>query len=290
MASHSINDCLPHDILFSIFRCLDPYQVFNIRGTCKDWKKIIDENRTFWQTLVVERELSLDVVEPLLELYDEKSGSTLKEVSLNFAGIGEHKVFNFEELVKTLDKSKATPLYLSLSYLGVIKSSIIKSHPNELLGRLSKMERYGSHSRHPGIWPFTSRVRLLGEPGTDKGGQRGRKSSPLQVFWSETPAFNNSYFNINIDHIASLNPGNLRPSFLSVPLSRPNPFRVESCVSIPFKNIKAPGIHDQRQYQRRTVSSSIPKSASFRNQIRQRGDLSRLDENSTNYQAANLPS
>jgi len=70
---------------------------------------------------VVERELSLDVVEPLLELYDEKSGSTLKEVSLNFAGIGEHKVFNFEELVKTLDKSKATPLYLSLSYLGAIQ-------------------------------------------------------------------------------------------------------------------------------------------------------------------------
>jgi len=80
----SINDSLPSELLFVAFKWLDGNRVFKIRVVCKQWLDIIDENRAFWQFLVLEKKGDLKWNESVLELFDGKSGSALKEVSLEF--------------------------------------------------------------------------------------------------------------------------------------------------------------------------------------------------------------
>lgn len=50
-------------------------------------------------------------IEPILDLYDEKSGSTLKEVSFDLAA-AEVEAFNPDSVIDILEKSKATLLHL----------------------------------------------------------------------------------------------------------------------------------------------------------------------------------
>jgi len=70
-------------------------QVFRLRVVCRHWKEIIDENKPFWQVLVIRRKESREWKwnQSILDLFDERSSSTLKEVSLRvFAG--EEAEFN----------------------------------------------------------------------------------------------------------------------------------------------------------------------------------------------------
>jgi len=111
ISSPSINDSLPSELLFVAFKWLDGNQVFRIRVVCKQWLKIIEKHRSFWQSLVLEREEDLEWNESALDVFDGKSGSTLKEVSLKVK-FGRNPKLN--QFMKTLLKSKETLLSFSL--------------------------------------------------------------------------------------------------------------------------------------------------------------------------------
>ena len=121
----SINDALAFEALFSIFKCLVSNQVSRLRVVCKSWKEIIDENRPFWQLLVTGRKESLEWNQSVLNLFDEKSSSTLKEVFLwlktreRVDFLIEEEGVDFSQLLSTLQKSKKTPQRLFLSRLNV---------------------------------------------------------------------------------------------------------------------------------------------------------------------------
>lgn len=51
----SINDALPSELVFLALTWLMADQVFKMRRVCKSWKEIIDEDRAFWQILIIER-------------------------------------------------------------------------------------------------------------------------------------------------------------------------------------------------------------------------------------------
>jgi len=103
MLTPSINDSLPSDLIFVAFKWLDGNQVFRIRLVCKQWLVIIDEKRAFGEVLVLEREEDLEWNESVLELFDGKSGSTLKKVSLEFKRV--RSSFTFDQIPTTLLRS-----------------------------------------------------------------------------------------------------------------------------------------------------------------------------------------
>lgn len=75
-----INDILLSETLLAIFKCLEIKEVVKVREVCKQWWKLVDENRTFWRILVLS-ERSLERIQSTVSHFDEKSGSTLEEVS-----------------------------------------------------------------------------------------------------------------------------------------------------------------------------------------------------------------
>lgn len=102
-------------------------QVVKLRLICKQWSQIIDENRSFWQIVEVPRG-TIEDSHSTLNLFDQRSPSTLKEISLNLlrknptfvASESEEELeerlgteqeqerTNFINLVTTLQKSSST--------------------------------------------------------------------------------------------------------------------------------------------------------------------------------------
>lgn len=76
-------ESLSPEILLDILSKLDSHQIVVTRRTCKKWLDAIDNNTTFWKTLVWIQKDDEESALPALEMFDEKSGSALKKVSIS---------------------------------------------------------------------------------------------------------------------------------------------------------------------------------------------------------------
>ena len=131
-----IKDVLPSETLLIIFKTLETKKVVKVREVCKLWSKLVDENRAFWKILLLP-ERKLEENESTVDQFDEKSGSTLEEISF----VLKHKDFqNLEQLVRLILKSKqvlnlvdikSTSLtYLGLQSLQTLSDSLLLKLPN----------------------------------------------------------------------------------------------------------------------------------------------------------------
>lgn len=147
MTSTSINDLIPSELLFRTFQFFDEYEFVKLREICKSWLEIIDENRSLWQVVNLAREeitqydeendihnvtgegKNPEWNEKVLKLFDDKSRSTLKEVSLKFEmyeldvdkGGYQNRANDwcFREFVQVLSKSRSTLRILSIEMSNV---------------------------------------------------------------------------------------------------------------------------------------------------------------------------
>ena len=97
----NINDILPSENLLAVFRRLDTREVVKIREVCKLWWELIDENRMFWRILELSLR-TLEETESTLIQFDEKSGSTLEELSFK---VKWEESRNFNSLAQSILKS-----------------------------------------------------------------------------------------------------------------------------------------------------------------------------------------
>jgi hypothetical protein len=69
---------LPTEILLPVFKYLNSKEMVQNMRVCKEWLEVVDENKSLFRRLVLDEEGDLSV----LELFDSKSDSQLKEVSM----------------------------------------------------------------------------------------------------------------------------------------------------------------------------------------------------------------
>jgi len=99
----SINDILPSEILVSAFKRLNSKQVVQVREVCKEWQKLVDENRMFWRILVLSIE-TFEGAQAVMDQFDEKSGSTMEGVELEINRL----IWQTQGLIHSLQNSRAS--------------------------------------------------------------------------------------------------------------------------------------------------------------------------------------
>lgn len=164
---------LSPEILLKIFLHLDSHQTVILRSVCKEFLEIIDNNKSLWRVLEwtqQEEESST----PALEMFDEKSGRTLKEVAI-FQTQGEPD----DRFIEVLDRSKNSLTDLSFK-IGFLTTGF----------RLKMMELASNchHLESLGLWcsqqdllsllPRTHLTRSSRQPYLGTG-----RSRNLQVLW-----------------------------------------------------------------------------------------------------------
>lgn len=102
-----INDSLPFDALLQVLELLGSKDMVRSRRSCKKWKEILDENQLFWREPDLPA-LSRFKTGTALKLFDAKSGSQLRKVSLNIKLLEDRPYFQIEPLVETLCRSSST--------------------------------------------------------------------------------------------------------------------------------------------------------------------------------------
>lgn len=108
-ATESRSFDLPSEILISIFTRLDCLELVQKKRVCRKYLEIVEENPSLWRSLDLLKE-EWNFKSPswkpwILNLFDQKSQSSLKEVSIivKFGQYGE-----VESFIKTLERSKQT--------------------------------------------------------------------------------------------------------------------------------------------------------------------------------------
>lgn len=76
-----------------------------VRVVCKLWLKLVDKNRIFWG-IVELQESSREDIEEAVNQFDEKSGSTLKEIRM--VTKKEEQNEDFSQIAKLIRKSHQT--------------------------------------------------------------------------------------------------------------------------------------------------------------------------------------
>lgn len=133
--------------------------------------EIIDEHKSFWRTLHLPEDSLRKWDHSILELFDRKSGSTLKDVDIGVEVGEEHQA----QIIRTLKKSKAHLKHLFLK----TKTSI---GLEDLLVYFSAVESL----RLPRLRD-ASKVRLRRRPNKRDSREEGSTaSSPLKVLWYGT--------------------------------------------------------------------------------------------------------
>ncbi|MCO5556954.1 hypothetical protein L7F22_010509 [Adiantum nelumboides] len=90
------------DVLLSIFNNIDSIQVVSVKRVNKKWSEIIDDSKSLYRVLILPTKEKGWDLKPL-ELFDKKSQSSLKQVSMEFDGKETR-----EAVFEILDRSKAT--------------------------------------------------------------------------------------------------------------------------------------------------------------------------------------
>jgi len=134
--------------------------VVKAREICKLWLKLVDETKTFWRILKL-LEGSLEEIQSTLDQFDEKSGSTLEEISF---AVKREQSQDFNQLANTILKSNQS-LQVVIITLKAYSSHVpqeIKILADSLLLGLPHLVHFRSSND-------TSKVQLLssntGRPG-----------------------------------------------------------------------------------------------------------------------------
>lgn len=99
----------PSDVLLCIFANFSSNQVVIFRRVSKVWLDVIDNNRAMWRILDWDQSEDQESLDQAIDLLDEKSSSTIEEVSLR-----DRQGQDQDHFIKVLSKSRATLKYLSL--------------------------------------------------------------------------------------------------------------------------------------------------------------------------------
>ena len=122
---------LAPEVLLEILLNLESHQTVVMRRLSKEFLGIIDSNKSLWRSLewtqLGEEESPL----PALEMFDEKSGSTMKEVSITQPK-GE---LPKDPLLEVLGRSRSSMTHLSLKFY--IDPSFIPDQETELVTELA---------------------------------------------------------------------------------------------------------------------------------------------------------
>lgn len=100
---------LSPEILLDIFLNLASHQTVTLRSVCKEFLEVIDNNKSLWRVLEWKQQEEECPVQAL-EMFDEKSASTLREVSI-FQAQGEPD----DRFIEILDRSKNSLTILSFT-------------------------------------------------------------------------------------------------------------------------------------------------------------------------------
>lgn len=79
---------LPPEILLPIFKTLDSREMVCMMRVSKSWLEVIEENQSLWRRLILPKKEKEDEEEnewepSVLELWDQKTSSSLQEVSIH---------------------------------------------------------------------------------------------------------------------------------------------------------------------------------------------------------------
>ena len=74
---------MPSEVLLEVFKRLSCQDMVKTRRVWKEWSDLINQNRTLWRRLVLGEERKDSELETILEFFDSKSQSTLREISLS---------------------------------------------------------------------------------------------------------------------------------------------------------------------------------------------------------------
>lgn len=98
-------DDLSSEILLSIFKNLNSVEMINVMPVCRKWLGIIDDNKSLWRRLILPyKENGWNPVPPLT-IFDQKSESGLKQVTMKMKRLSDAELTAFREL---LERSKGT--------------------------------------------------------------------------------------------------------------------------------------------------------------------------------------
>jgi len=110
-----INEVLPSETLLTTFKKLGTKEVMKAIEVCKLWWKLVDENKALWRILVLLKE-ELEETKSIVDYFDEKSGSTLEEISLVVKGEGDQ---GSEQLAESILKSSRSLRICNTTLKGV---------------------------------------------------------------------------------------------------------------------------------------------------------------------------
>jgi hypothetical protein len=106
------------EILLSIFSNFDSNEVVVFRRVCKHFLDVIDNNKTLWRIFeLIQQEGDDAYPSQAIDLFDEKSGSTLEEVLIQESDINFKSMLRVDttkHLLTVLDRSKANLKSISI--------------------------------------------------------------------------------------------------------------------------------------------------------------------------------
>lgn len=163
---------LSPEILLSIFLKLNSDEIVILRRISKKWLEVIDTNKSLWRELEwIEK--SGDSIEKAVEMFDQKSASTLEMVSIQQVKRYSH----FQQPLAVIGRSRES-----------IKSiSILTHHPMLIIAQLLKLARSSPKLEKLVLWDaFESCKQLL--PLTHliplrKRSDTASSTSNLKVLW-----------------------------------------------------------------------------------------------------------
>lgn len=107
-------DDLSSTILLPIFKFLDSFEIVKIRPVCRKWWEITEETRSLWRRPILPRREN-GWPASTLELFDRKSQSTLKEVSIHLRRRSTREART--SLIGCLERSKESLRFLTMTNL-----------------------------------------------------------------------------------------------------------------------------------------------------------------------------
>lgn len=191
LKSRSIDiSSLSHEILLSIFSHLDCNQITISRRVSKNFLEVMDHNQLLWRELEwVQKndQKSFNYFKPALDMFDEKSGSTIERLSIQGQYINDNER---EYLMQVLDRSKRTMRCRSLTSPGCeyIQDRVLELIP--LSHHLNQLILFPSNGCDVDF-PISHLVPLKKEPETEA---EVASSTRLQVLWVE----NFAKLNVNL--------------------------------------------------------------------------------------------
>ena len=84
-------DTILSEMLLEFFKRLDCKERVRARVVCKEWRNIIDQNRSLWRSLDFDVDVNDEAEPKALVLFDEKSQSTLQDVSVQTTQVTNDK-------------------------------------------------------------------------------------------------------------------------------------------------------------------------------------------------------